>query len=116
MAVDTKSELVVDRSAHGELLRMNFNISFPALSCEFATLDVSDALGTVRRWRLACLLARCICARPTHPEAVLSSALVGLHAWPMCLASRNAKPGLDVFPSRRPPSGTKAWLPPRRSG
>ena len=48
MAVDTKSELVVDRSAHGELLRMNFNISFPALSCEFATLDVSDALGTVR--------------------------------------------------------------------
>ncbi len=49
MAVDTKSELVVDRSAHGELLRINFNISFPALSCEFATLDVSDALGTVRR-------------------------------------------------------------------
>ena len=47
MAVDTKSELVVDRSAHGELLRINFNISFPALSCEFATLDVSDALGTV---------------------------------------------------------------------
>ncbi len=52
MAVDTKSELVVDRSAHGELLRINFNISFPALSCEFATLDVSDALGTVRRRRI----------------------------------------------------------------
>lgn len=23
--------------------------SFPALSCEFATLDISDSLGTVRR-------------------------------------------------------------------
>lgn len=39
--------MIVDRSAQGELLRINFNISFPALSCEFATLDVSDALGTV---------------------------------------------------------------------
>ena len=39
--------MVVDRSAPDELLRINFNISFPALSCEFATLDVSDALGTV---------------------------------------------------------------------
>lgn len=48
MALDTKSELVVDRSAQGELLRINFNISFPALSCEFAVLDVSDTLGTVR--------------------------------------------------------------------
>lgn len=38
---------MVDRSAQGELLRINFNISFPSLSCEFATLDVSDALGTV---------------------------------------------------------------------
>ncbi len=39
---------MVDRSAQGELLRINFNISYPSLSCEFATLDVSDALGTVR--------------------------------------------------------------------
>jgi thiol-disulfide isomerase/thioredoxin len=46
--LETKSELVVDRSRHGELLRINFNMSFPALSCEFATLDVSDALGTKR--------------------------------------------------------------------
>ncbi len=49
LAVETREELVVDRSAQGELLRINFNISFPSLSCEFATLDVSDALGTVRR-------------------------------------------------------------------
>lgn len=48
MRVETKSELVVDRSRHGELLRINFNMSFPQLSCEFATVDVSDALGTVR--------------------------------------------------------------------
>ena len=47
MAIETKEELIVDRSAHGDLLRINFNISFPSLSCEFATLDVSDALGTV---------------------------------------------------------------------
>lgn len=40
--------MVVDRSFHGELLRINFNLSFPALPCEFATLDVSDALGLKR--------------------------------------------------------------------
>ncbi|BDA51659.1 probable endoplasmic reticulum-Golgi intermediate compartment protein [Coccomyxa sp. Obi] len=48
LAIETKEELVVDRSAHGDLLRINFNITFPSLSCEFATLDVSDALGTKR--------------------------------------------------------------------
>jgi hypothetical protein len=48
MRVETKSDLIVDRSLHGELLRINFNISFPALSCEFATLDISDALGLKR--------------------------------------------------------------------
>lgn len=49
LALETREELVVDRSAQGELLRINFNISYPSLSCEFATLDVSDALGTVRK-------------------------------------------------------------------
>ena len=48
LALETQTSMIVDRSAQGELLRINFNISFPALSCEFATLDVSDALGTVR--------------------------------------------------------------------
>jgi thiol-disulfide isomerase/thioredoxin len=46
MRFDTESIMVVDRSPHGEMLRINFNISFPALSCEYATLDVSDALGS----------------------------------------------------------------------
>lgn len=48
MTVKTHSEMVVDRSRHGELLRINFNMSFPALPCEFATVDVSDSLGTKR--------------------------------------------------------------------
>jgi thiol-disulfide isomerase/thioredoxin len=48
MRVETQSEMVIDRSPHGELLRINFNISFPELSCEYATLDVSDALGLKR--------------------------------------------------------------------
>lgn len=48
LRVQTASEMVVDRSAQGDLLRISFNISFPSLSCEFATLDVSDALGTKR--------------------------------------------------------------------
>ncbi|KAI7844497.1 hypothetical protein COHA_001856 [Chlorella ohadii] len=48
MATQTRTELVVDRSAQGELLRINFNVSFPQLSCEFATLDISDAIGLKR--------------------------------------------------------------------
>eukprot|EP00873_Tetraselmis_striata_P017842 jgi/Tetstr1/438106/TSEL_026729.t1 len=42
------TSIVVDQSAPGELLKINFNISFPELSCEFLTADVSDALGTKR--------------------------------------------------------------------
>ena len=48
MNVETKTDLIVDRSLHGELLRINFDVSFPALSCEYATLDISDALGLKR--------------------------------------------------------------------
>jgi hypothetical protein len=47
MSTTTRTDMVVDRSAHGELLRDNFNLSFPQLSCEYATLDVSDAMGLV---------------------------------------------------------------------
>ena len=43
-----ETKVVVDRSADGELLRINFNLSFPALSCEFASVDVGDALGLNR--------------------------------------------------------------------
>ena len=55
LTLETQTSMIVDRSAQGDLLRINFNISFPALSCEFATLDVSDALGTVGQGqRTAC--------------------------------------------------------------
>ena len=60
LALETREELVVDRSAQGELLRINFNISYPSLSCEFATLDVSDALGTVRKPHLMAAKL-CVC-------------------------------------------------------
>ncbi|CAH9087905.1 unnamed protein product [Cuscuta epithymum] len=48
LAVSTTTSVVVDRSADGDFLRIDFNISFPALSCEFASVDVSDVLGTNR--------------------------------------------------------------------
>eukprot|EP00873_Tetraselmis_striata_P008725 jgi/Tetstr1/428989/TSEL_018964.t1 len=44
----TNTSIVVDQSEPGELLKINFNISFPAISCEFLTADVSDAIGTKR--------------------------------------------------------------------
>ncbi|XP_058072629.1 protein disulfide isomerase-like 5-4 [Magnolia sinica] len=48
LTVSTDTAVVVDKSADGEFLRIDFNISFPALSCEFASVDVSDVLGTNR--------------------------------------------------------------------
>ncbi|WOL15134.1 protein disulfide isomerase-like 5-4 [Canna indica] len=48
LTVSTMTSIVVDRSSDGEFLRIDFNISFPALSCEFASVDVSDVLGTNR--------------------------------------------------------------------
>ncbi|XP_072987814.1 protein disulfide isomerase-like 5-4 [Typha latifolia] len=48
LTIRTSTSIVVDQSSDGEFLRIDFNISFPALSCEFASVDVSDALGTNR--------------------------------------------------------------------
>ncbi|KAK6934406.1 Thioredoxin domain [Dillenia turbinata] len=48
MTVSTSTSVIVDKSTDGEFLRIEFNISFPALSCEFASVDVSDVLGTNR--------------------------------------------------------------------
>ncbi|URE36856.1 Endoplasmic reticulum vesicle transporter [Musa troglodytarum] len=48
LMVSTTTSVIVDRSSDGEFLRIDFNISFPALSCEFASVDVSDVLGTNR--------------------------------------------------------------------
>ncbi|KAF8062775.1 PDIL5-4 [Scenedesmus sp. PABB004] len=48
LRLQTTTEMVIDKSPQNELLKVTFNISFPALSCEFATIDVSDALGKKR--------------------------------------------------------------------
>ncbi|KAM1655215.1 hypothetical protein ACFX2K_007507 [Malus domestica] len=48
VTVSTSTSVIVDKSSDGDFLRIEFNISFPALPCEFASLDVSDVLGTNR--------------------------------------------------------------------
>ncbi|XP_012473133.1 LOW QUALITY PROTEIN: protein disulfide-isomerase 5-3 [Gossypium raimondii] len=48
LTVSTSTSIIIDNSSDGDFLRIGFNISFPALSCEFASVDVSDALGTNR--------------------------------------------------------------------
>lgn len=48
LAVSTSTSVIVDRSSDEDYLRIDFNISLPALSCEFASVDVSDVLGTNR--------------------------------------------------------------------
>ncbi|XP_058092838.1 protein disulfide isomerase-like 5-4 [Magnolia sinica] len=48
LTVTTSTSVVVDKSTDGEFLLIEFNVSFPALSCEFASVDVSDVLGTNR--------------------------------------------------------------------
>ncbi|TQD82257.1 hypothetical protein C1H46_032189 [Malus baccata] len=48
VTVSTSTSVIVDKSSDGDFLCIEFNISFPALPCEFASLDVSDVLGTNR--------------------------------------------------------------------
>ncbi|RDX90878.1 Protein disulfide-isomerase 5-4, partial [Mucuna pruriens] len=48
LTVSTSTSVIVDKSSDGDYLGIDFNISFPALSCEFASVDVSDVLGTNR--------------------------------------------------------------------
>ncbi|CAN1318595.1 Protein disulfide-isomerase 5-4 [Linum perenne] len=48
LAVSTSTSVIVDKSTDGDFVRIDFNISFPALSCEFAAVDLSDVLGTSR--------------------------------------------------------------------
>ncbi|PQQ16226.1 protein disulfide-isomerase 5-3 [Prunus yedoensis var. nudiflora] len=45
LAFSTSTSVIVDKSSDGDFLRIEFNISFPALSCEFASVDISDVLG-----------------------------------------------------------------------
>ncbi|CAI7761313.1 unnamed protein product [Closterium sp. NIES-53] len=48
LTVTTSTTVIVDQSPNTDLLRINFNFSFPALSCEFASVDITDVIGTVR--------------------------------------------------------------------
>ncbi|KAK6154408.1 hypothetical protein DH2020_008656 [Rehmannia glutinosa] len=48
MTVSSSTSVVIDKSSDGDFLRIDFDMSFPALSCEFASIDVSDVLGTNR--------------------------------------------------------------------
>uniref|UniRef100_A0A161WRJ9 Thioredoxin domain-containing protein n=1 Tax=Daucus carota subsp. sativus TaxID=79200 RepID=A0A161WRJ9_DAUCS len=48
LTVNTSTSVIVDTSPDEDLLRIYFNISFPALSCEFASVDMNDVLGTNR--------------------------------------------------------------------
>ncbi|KAF2285819.1 hypothetical protein GH714_008254 [Hevea brasiliensis] len=48
LTVSTSTSVIVDKSSDGDFLRIDFNLSFPSLSCEFASVDVSDVLGTNR--------------------------------------------------------------------
>ncbi|KAL4566829.1 hypothetical protein LXL04_030954 [Taraxacum kok-saghyz] len=48
LTMSTTTSVIVDQSSDSEILLIGFNMSFPSLSCEFASLDVSDVLGTNR--------------------------------------------------------------------
>ena len=45
LSLQTTSNVVID-TQRDNLLRINFNISVSDISCEFATIDVIDVLGT----------------------------------------------------------------------
>ncbi|KDO40936.1 hypothetical protein CISIN_1g034822mg [Citrus sinensis] len=47
LTVTTSTAVIVDKSTDGDFLRIDFNMSFPSLPCEFASIDVSNVLGTV---------------------------------------------------------------------
>ncbi|KAK1391818.1 Protein disulfide-isomerase 5-3 [Heracleum sosnowskyi] len=48
LTLTTTTSVIVDKSPDEDFLRIDFNISFPALSCEFASVDMNDVLGTNR--------------------------------------------------------------------
>ncbi|KAF6136421.1 hypothetical protein GIB67_019304 [Kingdonia uniflora] len=48
LTLSTSTLVAVNKSKDGELLQIELNISFPTLSCEFASIDINDVLGTDR--------------------------------------------------------------------
>eukprot|EP00736_Rhodelphis_marinus_P007490 Rmarinus@m.8495 len=59
MTVRTNYQMIVDQSSE-EMFKVNFNISFPRLSCDLLSVDVSDVYGehhinitsNIRKWAL----------------------------------------------------------------
>ena len=59
MTINNVSRIVMDDS-NDDMLQINFNITLPKLPCEYASVDVSDVLGThrvnltknIRKWRV----------------------------------------------------------------
>uniref|UniRef100_A0A0R0H5U3 Thioredoxin domain-containing protein n=1 Tax=Glycine max TaxID=3847 RepID=A0A0R0H5U3_SOYBN len=63
LSVTTSTQVIVDKSSDGDYLRIDFNISFPALSCEFAAVDNRlNLTKTVRKFSIDSNL------RPTGAE------------------------------------------------
>ncbi|XP_022001473.1 protein disulfide-isomerase 5-3 isoform X3 [Helianthus annuus] len=48
LTISTSTAIIIDKSNIEDSVRIDLNISFPVLSCEFASVDVSDVLGTNR--------------------------------------------------------------------
>ncbi|XP_076945031.1 protein disulfide-isomerase 5-3-like [Bidens hawaiensis] len=48
LTISTSTAIIIDKSSIEDTVRIDLNISFPVLSCEFASVDVSDVLGTNR--------------------------------------------------------------------
>ena len=46
VAVETKSDMLVDISHHDDRLNINVDIVFPRMPCEILSLDVQDVMGT----------------------------------------------------------------------
>ncbi|VVB00766.1 unnamed protein product [Arabis nemorensis] len=73
IAVSTTTSVIVDKSSDGDFVHIDFNISFPALSCEFASVDVSDVLGTKPSWEKAAEITRQVYDPETDGRVLLGS-------------------------------------------
>ncbi len=101
LQTESKTQLVVDRSPQGDLLRLNFNVSFPSLPCEFASLDVSDALGTVRPGPAG--------PQPASPRCPASSPpWTSPTPWARCCPAPPARQSASPWPVERP--ALRAWM------
>lgn len=46
LAVETKSNMLVDISHHDDKLNINIDIVFPSIPCDVMSLDIQDIMGT----------------------------------------------------------------------